>query len=71
VLVQRHEANLIAALTLMTPLMTIGLGVALLGDPFGPRMVLGTVLALSGVLIIALRGNQVMPKLLALWNRAE
>ena len=71
VLVQRHEANLIAALTLMTPLMTIAMGVALLGDPFGPRMVLGTILALTGVLIIALRGNQVMPKLLALWNRAE
>ena len=71
VLVQRHEANLIAALTLMTPLMTIAMGVAILDDPFGPRMVMGTILALSGVLIIALRGNQAMAKLMALWNRAE
>jgi len=70
-LIQRYEANLISALTLMTPLATIGLGVALLHDPFGPRMAIGTVVALSGVLIIALRGNRVMPKLLALWNRAE
>lgn len=71
ILIQRHEANLIAALTLMTPLMTIAMGVAILEDPFGPRMVAGTILALSGVLIIALRGNRVMPKLPALWNRAE
>jgi O-acetylserine/cysteine efflux transporter len=71
ILIQRHEANLIAALTLMTPLMTIAMGVAILHDPFGPRMMLGTILALSGVLIIALRGNRVMPKLPALWNRAE
>ena len=70
-LIQRYEANLISALTLMTPLATIGLGVAILHDPFGPRMAIGTVVALSGVLIIALRGNRVMPKLLALWNRAE
>jgi O-acetylserine/cysteine efflux transporter len=70
-LIQRYEATLISPLTLMTPLATIALGVALLGDPFGPRMVLGTALALAGVLIIALRRNQVMPLLLALWNRSQ
>ena len=70
-LIQRYEATLISPLTLMTPLATIFLGVALLGDPFGPRMVLGTALALVGVLIIALRRNQVMPLLLAFWNRTQ
>lgn len=70
-LVQRYEANLVSALTLLTPLFTIGLGVAILHDPFGMRMALGTAVAMTGVLIIALRGNQVMPMLLALRNRAQ
>jgi drug/metabolite transporter (DMT)-like permease len=70
-LVQRYEANLVSALTLLTPLFTIGLGVAILHDPFGPRMAVGTAIAMTGVLIIALRGNQVMPLLLAMRNRAQ
>ncbi len=68
-LLQTYEANLISALTLMTPLITIGMGVALLGDPFGPRMAVGSALAMSGVLIIALRRNQVMAMLMAVRNR--
>ncbi|HEV2533160.1 DMT family transporter [Phenylobacterium sp.] len=70
-LIQRYEANLISPLTLMTPLATIGMGVALLHDPFGPRMAIGTTVALAGVLIIALRRNQVAPLLLAIRNRAQ
>ncbi|WP_309607049.1 DMT family transporter [Phenylobacterium sp.] len=70
-LIQRYEANLISPLTLMTPLATIGLGVAIFADPFGPRMAIGSAIALIGVLIIALRGNQVMPLLLAIRNRAQ
>jgi drug/metabolite transporter (DMT)-like permease len=70
-LIQRYEANLISPLTLMTPLATIGLGVALLHDPFGLRMALGTAAALSGVLIIALRPNQVAPLLLAMRLRSQ
>lgn len=70
-LIQRYEANLISPLTLMTPLATIALGVAILGDPFGLRMAVGTAVALAGVLIIALRRNQVMPLLLAVWNRSQ
>jgi len=68
-LLQRYEANLISALILVTPLATIGLGVAVLGDPFGPRLAIGSALALAGVLIIALRGSQVMALLLAMRNR--
>jgi drug/metabolite transporter (DMT)-like permease len=70
-LIQRYEANLISPLTLMTPLATIALGVALLHDPFGPRMAIGSAVALLGVLIIALRPNQVAPLLLAIRNRAQ
>jgi drug/metabolite transporter (DMT)-like permease len=67
VLIQRYEANLIAPLTLMMPLMTIGLGVVITDDPFTPHMALGTVLALAGVLIIALRRDHVAP-LVQLWR---
>lgn len=68
-LIQRYEANLISPLTLMTPLATIALGVVLTNDPFDLRMGVGTAIALAGVLIIALRPNQVMGKLLALRGR--
>ena len=70
-LLQKYEANLISALILVTPLATIGLGVAVFGDPFGPRMVIGSALALAGVLIIALRGSQVMSMLMAMRSRPE
>ncbi|HEX4709020.1 DMT family transporter [Phenylobacterium sp.] len=70
-LIGHYEANLISPLTLMTPLATIALGVAIFHDPFGVRMAIGTIIALSGVLIIGLRGNQVMPLLLAIRNRAQ
>jgi drug/metabolite transporter (DMT)-like permease len=70
-LIQRHEANLISALTLMTPLFTIALGMAVLHDPFGLRAALGTAVALAGVLIVALRGNRVMAKLMALGGKPQ
>ena len=70
-LIQRYEVNLLQPLTLMTPLATIGLGVIFTHDPFGPRMAAGTVMALAGVLIIALRRNQVLPLLLLLRSRAQ
>jgi O-acetylserine/cysteine efflux transporter len=70
-LIGRYEANLISPLTLMTPLATIALGVAIFHDPFGARMALGSLIALTGVLIIAARRNHVMPLLLAIRNRAQ
>ncbi len=54
-LIQRYDANLIAPLTLMSPLMAIGLGVWLTGDHFDTRKAIGTAVALAGVLIIAIR----------------
>ena len=67
VLIGRYEANLIAPLTLMMPLATIGLGVLITHDPFTARMALGTGIALAGVLIIALRRDHVAP-LVELWR---
>ena len=70
-LIQRYEANLIAPLTLMTPLATIGLGVLVTHDAFDLRMGIGAALALLGVLIVALRPNHVMPLLLLVRNRIQ
>jgi len=68
-LVQRYEASMIAPMLLLGPLGTIGLGVALFHDPFGPRMIAGAVVALAGVLIITLRPNQMMLGLARLRGR--
>ena len=54
-LIARYEANLIAPLTLITPLATIGFGVAFTGDRLDARMIAGAALALGGVLIVASR----------------
>jgi O-acetylserine/cysteine efflux transporter len=70
-LIQRHEATLISPLTLMTPLATIALGVVFTHDVFGPRMAIGTALALAGVLVIALRRNQFIALALAIRGRAQ
>lgn len=56
-LIIRYEANLIAPLTLISPLFTIVLGIWLTGDYFDGRMAFGAVLALVGVFIIAIRPN--------------
>lgn len=55
VLIQRYEANLLSPLTLITPLATIGLGVAITGDQLDAQMIAGSAIALSGVLIVAVR----------------
>ncbi len=68
-LIQRHEATLISPLTLMTPLATIAMGVALTGDQFDLRIAMGTALALAGVLVIALRRNQLTALVVAIRNR--
>lgn len=62
-LIARYEANLLAPLTLMTPLATIAFGVTFTGDRLDARMIAGTSLALAGVLIVALRRTAVTPML--------
>jgi O-acetylserine/cysteine efflux transporter len=63
-MIQRYEANLVAPLTLMTPLFTMGLGVLFTGDIIDLQMTVGSIVTLAGVLIIALRKNHVAPLLL-------
>ena len=55
VLIARYEANLIAPLTLITPLATIGLGVVITNDQLDTQMIIGSAIALTGVLIVAVR----------------
>ncbi|MEH3098797.1 DMT family transporter [Sphingomonas adhaesiva] len=63
-LIGRYEANLLAPLTLMTPLFTMALGVAITGDHLDARMIAGAALALGGVLIVALRRKRATEVLL-------
>ena len=57
-LIARYEATLLAPLTLMTPLTTIGLGVLITGDQLDLRMIAGAALALLGVLVVAVRPSR-------------
>lgn len=56
-LIARYEVNLLAPLTLMTPLATIAFGVMLTRDRIDARMAAGATLALAGVLVVALRAG--------------
>jgi O-acetylserine/cysteine efflux transporter len=60
-LVMRHEANVVAPLMLISPLMTVALGILVTGDEFDLRMAIGALVALSGVLIITLRTGRSSP----------
>lgn len=59
-LVQRYEGNLISALTLMMPLQTVALGVAVNGDRIDLNMVCGALMAVAGVALV-LYGKQASP----------
>lgn len=61
-LLQRYDANMIALLTLMTPIFTIALGAVIIGDPIGWRLIAGALLAVGGVLIIVIRPSRTLPK---------
>ncbi len=70
-LIQRYEANLVAPLTLMAPLFTIALGVLITHDRFDLRMAVGSIVALAGVLVIAVRPNRAMPRAVAIDRAPE
>lgn len=55
VLVQRHPVAQVTPWLLLTPVLAVVLGVLFWGDRPGPRLLLGGVMVLGGVLIIALR----------------
>lgn len=54
-LIRRYDTNLLAPLTVVTPLLTVLFGVTLTGDPFGPKLAFGAALAVAGVLVIAVQ----------------
>ena len=56
-LILQYQANLIAPLMVLNPLMTVGLGIAITRDPFDLRMGVGTALALFGVLLVTINGE--------------
>ena len=68
-LLQDHDANLVAPLTLMTPLFTIALGAAITGDAVGWQLLAGGALAASGVLVILVRPSALLPKQLLVRTR--
>jgi O-acetylserine/cysteine efflux transporter len=68
-LIMKYPANLIAPLTVMNPLLTVTLGILVTGDHFGPRMAVGTALALLGVLALTIGRDQMQPLILLLRGR--
>jgi len=54
-LLQQYDANLVAPLTLMTPVFTIAMGAAITGDPIGAPLLVGAAIAGIGVLVILVR----------------
>jgi len=61
-LFRRFDANMIVPFTLLTPLLTIGFGAWLTGDPIGWRLLAGAGLALAGVGVIVLRPSRAIFK---------
>jgi len=57
VLLQRHPVAAVTPWLLLSPLMTVVLGVAVWGDRPGPTLWLGGAMVLGGVLVIALQGR--------------
>jgi O-acetylserine/cysteine efflux transporter len=64
-----HDANLVAPLTLMTPLFTVIMGVAITGDPVGPQLIVGGLLAATGVVVILVRPSRKIFKPLLVRSR--
>ena len=56
-LIRIYPANLIAPLIVLSPLLTVILGILITRDAFDLRMGLGTAIALAGVVIITIRPN--------------
>jgi O-acetylserine/cysteine efflux transporter len=61
-LIKQYEVTLLSPLTLMTPVMGVGLGVIFLGETVTWQMLVGGVMALAGVGIIGMRRNRRFPE---------
>jgi O-acetylserine/cysteine efflux transporter len=54
-LLQRYPVTSVAPLTVLSPVFSVAFGVTLLGDRLTPRMAVGGLVTLAGVLIITVR----------------
>lgn len=68
-LLRDHDANLVAPLTLMTPIFTIAAGAAITGDDVGLQMLVGAFIAGLGVLVIMVRPSRELFKPLLVRTR--
>lgn len=59
-LVQRYPVTSISPLTVLSPVFGVYFAVTLLGDDLSNRMILGAVMALTGVFIVALRERKII-----------
>lgn len=57
-LLQRYEVSLIAPLSLLSPILGVVFGIAVLEEPMTTRIVVGAATAFVGVGILAIRGRQ-------------
>ncbi len=57
-LLQRYEVSLIAPLSLLSPILGVVFGIAVLHEPMTTRIILGAATAFVGVGILAIRGRQ-------------
>ncbi|MDX1293204.1 MAG: DMT family transporter [Hyphomonas sp.] len=60
-LIKKYDISLLSPLTLMTPVWGVIFGIALLNEPITARLVLGSVISLTGVFVIAVRQNKALP----------
>ena len=61
-LIKKYDISLLSPLTLMTPIWGVVLSIIILKDAITPELILGSVISLSGVLVIALRTNKALPE---------
>lgn len=61
-LIKKYDVSLLSPLTLMTPVWGVVLSVLLLGETLSLQLILGAVISLSGVFVILIRPNKVMPE---------
>ena len=59
-LLQRYEVTQTAPLTLLSPICTVFFAVTLLGETLTERMVIGALIALTGVLIVSMRQKRIV-----------
>lgn len=61
-LIKKHDISLLSPLTLMTPIWGVVLSIVFLKDAITAQLILGSIISLSGVLVIALRSNKTLPE---------